>query len=735
MAETQREQRAVSGNQDFQAVIAQHKKDRETGSQILLDGSAWVRAGNFVVIQDLIKFMEGPKPKEGTPERKIYDDAVKVMGEGDLDQAVHVLKLLHVSLLKGLAADVKCRDDIADEKVAHALELVLFEISQGLGNLSPTFAEYAPTEVYQAIATLDVNLSRTNPGGDAGVARRSLATAQSPTYVRYPETDLTRSVAYRVAEQKSGVYVNGEPPQALVHAFGGTSGGQAASEFVRGVLQGYSAVAMGGDRASAVSALTHSLEYLKEINSPITRADGYKAALDCLHKGDLEGALKAMATDPHFSALLRNLDKFTVVTMDNKAFTYLDIRGTFELRFKSNEEFERARAELDPTSTRFIGFTKLRIGAHYQLAQYGGRADTYSVDQQTLAVSKTGTQQIDGLGHIVGIPIEGYLSGTVKGTPYHVVLYVEPGFETWELNKASVTVLDGAGQPLEKSLQIDRTSFRLGPSGLKFVMPGTGERRLIDVREVGFDLTGSSERPGFVDQLTLYTTLEGTAYEVSGFAIMGRARIGAALNLGATIDGSPSGVFSFNGEPVNFVIRSGRNTFLVGPTAQVAVEVTGSDMYPALVDWGVGAQFTWVSPGGLQVGAGLGYGRVNEFGPSPHGGVTGMASITIPFDVFSPSTAPTRAREAKDIPDIYAGAVTFASDPSVLQSTAAVAFAQMTAAALERNLDASPDAGRIRDETNYKAAIVALREGNLEAGLKLLKPVADKYPDVFFKKR
>ncbi|MFH1785552.1 MAG: hypothetical protein ABH842_03920 [Candidatus Micrarchaeota archaeon] len=741
MAQTQQDRGMVSGNSDFSAITSQwkHSTSRSEDPGIVLNGgSIFARAANFVVIHDMIKFLEGPRPKEGTPERATYDEAIQGIGGGEKETTIWMLKKMHGVILIDLSRAVHSRQDLADENLAESTERVLLDLSKGVGTLDQNYAEYLQTDVYQSIARLYESLSRTSSAEDAPLARRSLGVAESPVYRRYPDTDQRRVVFERVSEQQPGFYGNASLSDSLVSAFGGNQ--DQANQFLESVLKGYKAIALGESTSQAVSGLQTALANLKASGSRIADDPAFKAAEQALSNGDLKGALQSLYDIRPLQGLWQNLDKFTVVTMDNLAFTYLDVRGMVEIKIRGKEGgptpeelFERARAQLNPTSTEFFGFTKIRFGAHYKLNQYYGRADTYELNPSTAELTRVSSDPLSGLGHVITAPFEAYMSGIVKGMPYHIVLYTEPGVETWKLDEASIRTIDSSGQTAIQKIKLDDTNFHLGPTGLEFQMPGTGERRLFSVQSVGLEFTGSSARSHFVDQVILYTRLEGTAYESGGFAIMGRARVSAALNVGSTIEEKPSGAFTIRGEPVNFVISNNDGTFLVGPVADATYEITGSEAYRHMVHWGAGAHFAWVEPKyGVQLGAGFGYGRVGELGPSPHGGFTGSLNVTVPFG--GGRTAPAKAVEARDIPAIYGTAVEFAAQPEALvNGPAGQALAQQTAAMIDRNLADSSDAERIRTDVDYKAAIIALREGDLESGVTLLRKVAEKYPTVFTK--
>ncbi|MFH1520266.1 MAG: hypothetical protein ABID61_01335 [Candidatus Micrarchaeota archaeon] len=724
----------------FNAITAQWGKS----PGILLEGSPSHSSSQFISVHNMIKFLRAGQPKEGTAERKIYDQAVKVIGEGDADHAVYALQLLHVDLLKELSTKITCRSDVGNEKVANELENTLLEISRGVSNRDSEYLTYSSPRVLSSSAQLTRNLSRQTPFATAGtVGVTTVASAGSEDYLRIPTADKNRSVVVRTAGSSQGFSPVVIPPNQLVSSFGGVE--QDAGNFADAVVTGLRAYATKGDEAAAISALKSSIAPLQN-NPNVANNPNFQAAKQALKDGDLRTALLELSKVGALGSLFQNLDRFTVVTVDNRAINWIDVNLVFTIKFDSDAEFEKAKAAIDPTSAQFFGFTRLDLGARYKYNQYQGRQETYRVDyggtlDPKLEVTRddSATRQLSGEGHdILGV-VEAYLSGTSPGFlgsgpfPYNIILYAQPGFRTWKLESAEVDVRDREGNLVKQKVDLGHSAFILGPTGIEFNLPGQRERQLFRLSGIGAEFTGSTDSKNFVDQVSIYAKGEGTYYESSAFAIVGNARFDASLGIDSTIDGNVTVPLSIRGEPVNFVFRTGDHVIMFGPTGEVVAEITQSEAQRTLVHWGVGGALTWAYKDWLQLTASGGYAHVDGIAPhgTPHAGLS--ARFLFPG---SSSAVPTKLAESKAIGEIYATAETFSRQPvTLINSAAGEAIAVQTAVLLEQNIRDSSEADRIIADPEYVAAIAALKAGQFSVGFTHLRGLAKNFPDVFTPKR
>lgn len=750
----------VSG---FNSIVAQWEKN----PGLLLEGSASHSTSQFISIHNLIKFLRADPPKEGTDERKVYDRVVKSIGDGNgVEQAIYALQLLHGNLLENLSTKVTSRATIGQDTAAELLPILL-EISN-----NERIDAYTGAGKLAAMATLFTNLSRVNDAAEPGTASiefpnvHAVGTTSSTPYITLNTMDPKEKVVVTTSGQDTVAEPQTIMTDQLIQAVGGPANADKAGEFLGASAQAARSLApnmSGSDRQTAANRLLTALDPF-ESNAEINYAPGdpdspFRAAQAALRNGDIEGALTALSQINDLSTAFSNLHNISVVTVEPKALNRIYGGVTVSLRLANAAEWEEARA--NPTSAKFMGATRFDVGFQYARVGYQGTQKTFeieypdTVDDPTTPVDETkrrvrlnpnptNTRELNGQGNDYSLPLAFYLSGITKNrNPYHFILSTQPGIRTWQLSKVEVDVVipettgkDGTKIParIEKRIQdLKSTAFFLGPTGIEFNLPGKTGYETFRVSGFGAYVTGTSDSPNFVDNISIFGKIQG-AYPgaSSGFAMFYSARVDAGVRIPTPSSPNTTFPLTFRAEPVSFVFRRGDHIFMFGPTGELVTEITTERANRFLLSGALGGTLSYLFKDKLEVnlraGAGVNEGSYKATDWTPYVGL----NLTIPWDIGGSKVVPSRVSESREISQIYATAVTFSQNPTNLLSSAiGEAIARKTAVNLAQTISLLSNATEINADPNCQAALLLLNKGDFIQGFQFLQALAEKFPDTF----
>ncbi|MBU0532348.1 hypothetical protein KKB44_02535 [Candidatus Micrarchaeota archaeon] len=461
---------------------------------------------NALRIQELMELVRGERPAEGNAMRGTYDEAVRVLGEGQgRDAALQALDRMLIGVFQTL--EQRIRDgDITDRAGFGAsvdrFEQLLNSINAGIDTDPDRYLAYDPH--INTITSLLTVLQGGSIG--AGVREQDEATGQRALpFIDMPLHDLGAIHLISSTDDETIVTVNAEVTPVLTSMFGGQD---IAQNSLNQLANAYATLTNHPNDLSqhqqAANLLYEALNQIpqdKEIwNSSVH--PHFTAAMEALQRGDLRTALSELTQETSFNAVYGQLNNFYTISVNQTAVAVMRAGVTVRYEFPDNmqrfEEFMAGAREgtLEPA------FIWLALGLHYEYLLMSGQLQQFQLELggEEPTLTQVGSTPLSGTGNVFRVRPEIAIGAGAWGHPIEIVLHADIGYREWAMG-ADIEMQDGSTQRLEIG---DDGAF-IGLWGVEVRFPGrTGERSRIRLERVGLGAVGHPENA------LAYLTLSGT---------------------------------------------------------------------------------------------------------------------------------------------------------------------------------------------------------------------------------
>jgi hypothetical protein len=445
--------------------------------------TALAQADNALYISQILEIVRGPRPPEGSERRKVYDEAVKVLGEGSKAEAVAYLEKAHMAALENLQKKMAAGEEIGDRgpKVLASLDSVNMDSGNYKGNL--------------------IDRLRLQLGGTAGPvvpkAEEQAAGAQALPVFEMPLFDLGPIHLLSSKKDEAMVAFNASSTPTLNSMFGGESNATGAMNALAGA---YATLTNHPNDLSAQQAAAKSVyEAFKAIpsNKEIWNASvhpNFAKAMDYFSKGMLQAGLDALSQEPAFNSMYGQMNNLYVVTVNQRAVAVMragvTVRYNFDKNLEAFQEFINGSAEkrFEPR------LLYLALGLNYEYLAMSGQLTQLTVAPGTGAVTKGKSTPLTGTGNVFSVTPQIGIGTSAWGNPMEIVLHANIGYQQYELG-TNVPMSDGTTQKISVG---DKGAY-IGLWGAEVRFPGkTGQRNLLRIERIGAGNVGATNPMAYI---------------------------------------------------------------------------------------------------------------------------------------------------------------------------------------------------------------------------------------------
>ncbi len=452
--------------------------------------NAQSQAQYAVRIGELITLMRGDRPPEGDARRAVYDEAIRVLGEGNgRDGAVAYLVRSHIAAIRRTHELAQGGGTLGDQ--AQPLERTLVPIDAGIGQGEAQYSSY------ETIGTEIAALIRTSRGGALAQAPRAedqAATRQSLPLIETQLRDMGPIHLLSSSANESLVAVNASSTPALNSMFGGESNAVGA---MTSLGNAYATLTNHPNdiaaQTAAAQALHQSLSQIpsnKEIwNSSVH--PHFAAAMAALSRGDLRTGLAELSQEPALNAVYGQLNNLYVISVNQRAIAVMragvTVRYEFDRNMEAFTEFLRGSREGE-FQPRVLW---LALGLHYEYLLMSGQLRQFEVTPgaagEAGGVRQVGSRRLEGTGHVIGVTPQIGIGASAWGNPMEIVLHANVGYRAWEIG-ADVADQTGTTQ----RVQVGDQGAYLGVTGVEVRFPGReGQRAPVRMSRIGAGIVGA----------------------------------------------------------------------------------------------------------------------------------------------------------------------------------------------------------------------------------------------------
>jgi hypothetical protein len=435
--------------------------------------STKVLAANAVKIWDMIQLVRGPRPAEGTSQRKLYDDLVNQHGGPGKDSVVAAEKLdsILVRMIENLDSAVKTKADVGES--GKRLVSMLGTIQDGVGDAEQRGAYRAYLDAGESISSLWINARATTPIKDEEEESKEMVVKAGMSQVLStmpPSAFTIRSLQYL---QKSGG----------VKTY--SAGGTLDSDQIGAFKDENSARNFLGQVGNAISARNDGrsidcgalLAAAGAITQPQILADkNFTDAINFLKAGNGAEALKSLSAVGLLSGVFSAAQNVTTVKMDSRAVSVFTVEGTVVLDiFGDRTEYERylAKPGNDPFGRAFV---ELSIKTAFDILRASGKLSHGNVDLSDPSHPKyteASAERIDFKGVSGSVTPELALDTSIGTRPVRIIAHATFGYRQFEAEKP-VSVMAQDGNIIQKKLSSGEAYMGLWGFEMQFPSRGGG---------------------------------------------------------------------------------------------------------------------------------------------------------------------------------------------------------------------------------------------------------------------
>lgn len=408
-------------------------------------------AANTINLWTVMKIVYGGRPKEGTKNRAIYDEAVAKLGGKDPDLA---LAKLNVALAQSIvrttqlaAKEDQTGTEVFGKKNGPRLYDMVEQAQNGL---------MYDTEMYRGLKPVESHLQMLRRFCEGGKIEQDVSevpegllqpTVRVALPITPPAEDRIGPVTIVTGKENAPYQAVDIPAGPLTQMlFGDADAAQAAydsSANVHAVMANYPddydrRVAAGNDLADhLVGSADGSIQGIPE-GRPIRSDPDFNRAIELFRQGDLEGGMRALAEsgDPGLNQMVSSTGELLVLDLEQRSITLINIGARVVIHDTENEEvFESVRRAYasGEKSKKGLSFRHLRFIAGARYIPYAMHAlfQRYRIDPNTLEKVEIRGDRVSVLakGQRFEGTIEEVLGGTIAGEPTELVLHLSAGID------------------------------------------------------------------------------------------------------------------------------------------------------------------------------------------------------------------------------------------------------------------------------------------------------------------
>jgi hypothetical protein len=481
--------------------------------------TARAAVNNSLRIWQIHQVVMGERPAEGDPMRRVYDQAIARLGEGEgRNAAIGYLQRALVASLQRLQ-ELQPQDTAALGDNAAACRTMLQRLNRGAAADETGYDEFVP---HLSMLTSLLGVTE-GVAADAQVGPREVDQAARATalpIIEMPMHDLGNITLLSRGSSESVVAINATPGPTTTALFGDAATAQAG---VNAIANGYAVLANHpNDAAAQRAAATALFNALSAIPSgrEIWERPGFQDAMRKLQSGDLSGGLQSLAGESSLNSVFQSLNNLYVISVNQRAVAIM--RAGVTVRYEFDENMQAFQEYM--RGTRHGGFEPrfiwTALGMYYEYLAMSGQLQQLQVDPATSELRTVGRQRLTGSGHSVGLRPEIAIGTGVGGenwsTPMEIVIgaTVIP-YQQWSMS-GNVAMTDGSTETLE----VGDEGAMLGLTSVEVRFPGQeGNRGTVRLSRVGVGVVptleqdAAGETSGVLMNPLAYITMEGNWME------------------------------------------------------------------------------------------------------------------------------------------------------------------------------------------------------------------------------
>jgi hypothetical protein len=448
----------------------------------------------------ILDILHGDRPPEGDPRRRVYDEAVRVLGDGNRNTAINVLTNATRGSIIHLHEQVSGGGRVSDEH-GPRLEEFLARVDQGIGRGEARYAEFEPagSEITALLRQLRGGALREAPRAeDQATGRRQLPLIEMPLFDPGPVRLISAS------RDRSVVALGAQATPTTTSLFGGE---QVATSAMTALGNAYATLANHpndlGAQQDAARALHQALSQIpsnKEIwNSSVH--PHFAAAMNHLAAGNLQAGLGELSQETAFNAVYNALNNLYVIEVNQQAISIMragvTVRYEFERNMEAFTEFIRGSREGN-FQPRLLW---LGMGMHYEYLLTSGILRRFQVTPgaggAAGGITETERRRVTGTGHIVSFQPQLAFGFSAWGQPIEAVVHADLGYQRVEMGAD----VDVSGR--RERLDILQEGVFVGAIGTDvFLRSREGRQAIITVPRIGAGVVAPQQGPNFYFNFT-----------------------------------------------------------------------------------------------------------------------------------------------------------------------------------------------------------------------------------------
>ncbi|MFN7991637.1 MAG: hypothetical protein U0R44_05765 [Candidatus Micrarchaeia archaeon] len=447
-------------------------------------------SANLLKMNQVLDILRGSRPPESDARRQVYDEAVRLLGEGrGRDAAIEFLQAAMVGSINRLGEQMRQPGATAGAQ-RDALLRFLVRVDQGLGEGEANYAGF------NGAGNTVTALIRVLRGGEATAAPRAedqAAGRSALPLIEMPLRDMGPIHLLSSSSSESVVTINATTNPTVTSMFGGQDVAQGA---MNALANAYATMANHPNDLAAQQAAARQLhDALARIPSNKEIWNGsvhprFAAAMQALSMGNLQQGLSELSQETSFNAVFGALNNLYVVSVNQRSISILrggvTVRYEFDRNVEAFTEFLRTapRGEFQP---RLLW---MALGLYYERLLVTGELRQYAVQPGVSGtpgtIRQVSSQRIQGTGDVFSVTPQLALGASAWGNPMEIVFHCNLGYQSYDIG-ADVPTQGGGTQRVSGGQQ----GFYMGVWGVETRFPGReGQRSLIRMSRAGIGAVG-----------------------------------------------------------------------------------------------------------------------------------------------------------------------------------------------------------------------------------------------------
>ena len=457
-------------------------------------------ADNALSMQSILAILKGPRPPASDSKRAVYDQAVKLLGEGDTVEAIAYVQRAQMGIFSNIFKKMASGEDVGDRgpKLISLLQTVDLESGNYKRN---------------TIEKLRGKLGGEELAPSPDETERRIGSEPIQT-VEVPLFDLGAIHLLSKTADEVRVAFNATSSPELNNIFGNSSTN--ASQAINAIANGYATLINSPNDLSAQQAAAKSIfnslstiPKTKDMWNASLHPD-FAKAMGYFQAGALKSGLDSLSQETSFSTLYDQLNNLYVVSINQRAIAVMRAGTTVRYNFDKNMEafsdfMQGTREKIFEPRILYLG-----VGLYYEYLAMSGQLTQLTVTPgSTTPIGKGKTTPLTGTGNVFTVNPQIGIGTSAWGNPIEIVLHASTGYEKYALG-TNIQMNDGTMQ----KVNIEGNGAYIGLWGVEMRTPGKeGKRRTIRMERFGAGAVGTPSNP------LAYVTFSGNWRETSRMRI------------------------------------------------------------------------------------------------------------------------------------------------------------------------------------------------------------------------